>query len=97
MKRLEYNISYPSNMEIECEYGSPEKVMVLIEILTPTELRDNIPSRIAIVDCDECGKSGAMLFGESRNGKWHVNWDVSRPLANILMQVIGNKIDKDGN
>ena len=49
MKRLEYNISYPSNMEIECEYGSPEKVMVLIDILTQTELRDNIPSRIAMM------------------------------------------------
>lgn len=78
-------------MEIQSEHGGPDKVMVLIEILTPVDSYDNVPKRIAIVDCDMCGASGAMLFGENQYGKWHVNWDVSRPLANILIQVLAQK------
>lgn len=94
MKRLEYMVSYPADMVIESNHGGPEKVMVLIEVLTPIEMHDNVPKRIAIVNCDECGASGALLYGENQYGNWMVNWDVSRPLANILMQVLGQQIPK---
>ena len=78
-------VTYPDGMVID-----DNRVLAIVEIHEVLTLRDNIPKRIAICECLECGIAGTIIYGERTPDEWLCNWDVSRILAHVFLEMFPN-------